>query len=112
MAEFRRFVHRYELLYYITLAGRFGYYYFLIIFKIHGNYPVTEPEHRINIVLKYYNPHPCGSLKSPLSFSRKVETAVEIPVGQRPESHFRYLTLSMYTQLYELTYKAIKAKCT
>jgi hypothetical protein len=54
MAEFRRFVHRYELLYYITLAGRFGYYYFLIIFKIHGNYPVTEPEHCINIVLKYY----------------------------------------------------------
>ena len=36
----------------------------------------------------------------------------EIPVNQRPESHFRYLTQSMYTQLYELMYKGTKPKCT
>jgi hypothetical protein len=72
MAEFRLFVHRYELLYYITLAGRFGYYYFLIIFKIHGNYPVTEPEYYINIVLKYYVSFPRRRESSPLvSFPRK-----------------------------------------
>ena len=60
------------LLYYITLAGRFGYYYFLIIFKIHGNYPITEPEHRINIVLKYYVSFPRRRESSPLvSFPRK-----------------------------------------
>lgn len=35
----------------------------------------------------------------------------EIPVGQRPESHVRYLTQSMYAQLIELMY-AFKAKCT